>query len=246
MYLIMMFDRNKSKLDAKAYSVSSIEDTLTLHLREYDIAKFRYNKNISKYASENLKFNNYEKLIKILRRENIYIEIVELPYNTVTVSIFFDNYINEFIYYINKEPYLALQTAISENKIFKLGNRLETLNLVSKSKFVTDKALIYSNILCNHININSDIINFTTCSNELYTVNIEPDVTESYISIYDKTYNTTLEIILSNSSITVYRDTVKEIQVSTTSQLSLLLDRAPIGTKDKVNKLLQAHNVILI
>lgn len=247
MYLLMMFDRNKLKLNVKVYSNANIEDILTMHLKEYDLAKYRHNKHASRNAADHVKFNNYEKVIKSLAKDDLYIEMVELPYNSVTVSVLFDNYLNEFIYYINKEPHLALQTALAENKIFNLGNRLETLDIVSKSKFVTDKVLVYSNIFCSYINnINNEVINYNTYLNDLFEVSIDTEAaSEFYISIYDKTYNTTLELLLAKSTITAYRDTYTEIAITNANQLSMLLDRSPIGIKDKVFKSLPLYNINL-
>ena len=249
MYLVMMFDRNKVNLTANVYNIDDIEDALTLHLKDYNINKYRFNKHVSKEAPDSIKFNNYDKVIQSLKKDDIYIDIVTIPYNTVSIVVFFDNFTNEFMHYVNKETSIALQNAIKDNKIFELGSRLDTLSLVSKSKFATDKALIFSNILCKTINNVNSIIyqNNTNYSDILFKLTVEPDSdNEVYISIYDTTYDSTLEIILSTEGVTVYKNTYTEIPVNSQIQLLTLLNRAPSNAKEVVKKLIKHYELNLL
>lgn len=244
MYLVMMFDRNKTELTASVYGVDNIEDSITLHLKDYNIDKHRYNRNISKNAAQNLKFNNYSKVIDSLRRCNIYLSVVAIPYNTTSVVVFFDNFINNFIYYINKDTTDALQEAILENRILKLGCRLDTLSLIGGSKFTIDKTLIYSNIFHKKISNKCTLGTSSIYNDSLYIMDVQSDTnSEVYISIYDKTYHSTLELIVSENGITAYKDTFKEIDIKSREQLNSILDRSPSSAKETVGKLVRYYHL---
>lgn len=247
MYLMMSFDRNyKNKFEVDIYDLNDIEDVLTVHL-DYrkDLTELRFKTNNAvKYSAMDLKkkrnvfFNNALKVIKEYEKRELYIKIVEIPIYAKSVSVLFDNYVNEFVYFYNIEPHTALKEALNKNMIFNLGTRTSVLELVSESKDSMDKTLLYSNMYKYNLKDFTLAKTNNNCDDVIYETEVSIDNNSIYLLCKDKTYNDCIEVTKNNDSIEIYKNIYDEIKINDMNELRKLTNRCSFKFKQSMEAII--------